>query len=115
MTTFTTHFTPFCPPQNHVQPPAFSKTPLKNAHKTQKSPQPPRSTFCRKKRKLQGEENVIERGKERRENSKNKSAAHKEQDDQSKHPHAVIYLHSSVRKEVAQDVAAVKRRDRDEI
>src|SRR6202021_2922002 len=71
--------------------------------------------FCRKKRKLQGEENVIERGKEGRENSKNKSATHKKQDDQPKHPHAVIHLHRSVRKEVAQDVAAVKRGDGYEI
>jgi hypothetical protein len=32
---FTTHSTTFSPSKNHVQPPTFSKTPLKNPAKRQ--------------------------------------------------------------------------------
>jgi hypothetical protein len=37
-TTFTTHSTTFSPSKNHVQPTAFSKTPLKNTSKTAEIP-----------------------------------------------------------------------------
>jgi len=38
LTTFTTQSTTFSPAKNHVQPPRFSKTPLKNLSKNSKTP-----------------------------------------------------------------------------
>jgi len=44
-TTLTTHSTTFTPAKNHVQPPAFSKTPLKNARKPTKIHSEAAATF----------------------------------------------------------------------
>src|ERR1700722_9635928 len=45
------HETTFSPQKHHVLHTTFPKTPLKNAHKQQNPPQPPRSTFSRAKPK----------------------------------------------------------------
>jgi hypothetical protein len=46
LTTFYQHFTTFLPSKNHVQPPAFSKTPSKTPAKMQKpTPSSPQDFF----------------------------------------------------------------------
>ena len=65
--------------------------------------------------RLDGEENVVEDAVDRIEERRDKSAAEEKEDEEGEHAHAVVKLSDLVRQEVAEDMAAVERRKRDEV
>src|ERR1700728_1681243 len=64
--------------------------------------------------RLDGEENVVEDAVDRIEERRDKSAAEEKEDEEGEHAHAVVDLSDLVRQEVAEDMAAVGRGERDE-
>src|SRR5205823_5389034 len=65
--------------------------------------------------RLDGEEDVIEDVVDRIEECSDQPAAEEEEDDEGEHAHAVVDLGGPVREEVAENVAAVERRERNEV
>ena len=64
---------------------------------------------------LDGEEDVVEDAVDGIEERRDEAAADEEQDEKGEHAHAVVELGELVGKKVAEDVAAVERRQRDEV